>query len=155
MPNEKCSMPNPQWSPSKEPLARPLSQPAETPNTQSKAPSPTPAIHPSPAVPATPATPATPNQSAIESHHLRRCSSYLTQTPGQPPIPRDETWKDECPCGQKLPCHAHGELWREVRYVKPWDPDYANALRRHNIPITRATTDHDENKQIHNECFAH
>ena len=81
------------------------------------------------------------DQSAIEDHARRRASSYLPQPPGQPPIARDETWKEECPCGQKLPCSAHGELWREVRHVKPWDPDYAAALRRHNIPITPTPTE--------------
>ena len=68
-----------------------------------------------------------------QSHTARRCLSYTPRRPCDPEP--DNSWIHECPCGQKLPCTPHGNLWRELRYTKPWDPDYAAALKCHNIPI--------------------
>jgi len=71
-------------------------------------------------------------RSAVASHTLRR---WLAHTPRPPRSPEpDSSWTDECPCGAKLPCRSHGQLWRELRYTKPWDPDYSGALARAGIP---------------------
>jgi hypothetical protein len=68
-----------------------------------------------------------------KSHAIRRWRSFIPRSFVSPEP--DNSWIDECPCGQKLPCPHHRGLWREVRYVKPSDPDYASALARHGIPV--------------------
>jgi hypothetical protein len=69
----------------------------------------------------------------LASHTRRRWLAYTRRPPGNPPP--DDSWINECPCGAPLPCRQHGQLWREVRYVKPWDSDYAAALARYQIPF--------------------
>jgi hypothetical protein len=71
------------------------------------------------------------------SHAIRRWRSYTPRPPGSPPP--DESWTEECPCGAPHPCDLHPDLWSEVRYIRPSDPDYAAALRRNDIPVYTPT----------------
>src|SRR5947208_1541107 len=48
-----------------------------------------------------------------QSHTARRWLSYTPRRPCDPEP--DNSWIHECPCGQKLPCTPHGNLWRELR----------------------------------------
>jgi hypothetical protein len=61
------------------------------------------------------------------SHAIRRWRSHTPRPPGSPPP--DESWTEECPCGAPHPCDLHPDLWSEVRYIRPSDPDYAAALQ--------------------------
>jgi hypothetical protein len=71
------------------------------------------------------------------SHAIRRWRSYTPRPPGSPAP--DESWIDECPCGAPAPCDSHPDLWREVRYIKPSNPDYTAALKREAIPVYTPT----------------
>src|SRR5262249_19589301 len=103
MPNEKCPMPNAQSFPGPTPLTNqaahlpeafnnnPTAPRAESPSAQPD--SINPLIQPSAPEPEQHADGGA-AQAAIEDHTRRRASSYIPQPAGQPPIVRDETWKE-------------------------------------------------------------
>jgi hypothetical protein len=70
-------------------------------------------------------------------HAIARWRSHVPRPP-RTPTP-DDYWIHECPCGAQIPCAAHGELWRELRYHKPWDSSYSNALKARGIPLYEPT----------------
>ena len=78
-----------------------------------------------------------PDFSNTAAHALARWYSHTPRPRGTPPP--DETWTTECPCGKELPCAHHDPLALEVRYLKPWNPDYIGALRREGIPVHTPT----------------
>ena len=78
------------------------------------------------------------NENAV-SHAIRRWRAYQPRR-YQDPEPTT-SWNDECPCGVKLPCEKHGDLWNFVRYMKPTDPKYAAHLKEAGIPNYIPTTD--------------
>ncbi len=69
----------------------------------------------------------------IVCHAIRRWRSYHPRYywNSEP----TNSWNDECPCGSKIPCEQHPELWGRVRYTKPSDPAYVTALKENGIPI--------------------
>lgn len=78
--------------------------------------------------------PCSPTDEKLRNHTLRRWLAYTPRRPSDPAP--DDSWINECPCGNAVPCAEHGNLWRELRYTKPWDPDYAAAMHRAGIPFT-------------------
>ena len=75
----------------------------------------------------------------VISHAIRRWRSYQPRR-YQDPEPTN-SWNDECPCGIKIPCEKHGYLWNFVRYIKPFDPEYAAHLKKAGIPYYIPTKD--------------
>jgi len=75
--------------------------------------------------------------SQSRAHAISRYRSHTRRPPGTPPP--DESWTEQCPCGAQHPCDLHPDLWSEVRYLRPWDPDYIAALERHSVPVYTPT----------------
>ena len=73
----------------------------------------------------------------LVSHAIRRWRAHIPR-PDSSSEP-DSSWRDECPCGAKLPCVDHRDLWMTLRAYRPQNPDYAAALREAGIPVYTPT----------------
>jgi hypothetical protein len=68
-------------------------------------------------------------------HMRRRYLSFVKPDPNNP-IPRDDSWRLECPCGNPHPCPEHEPLPDWVNDINPCSADFYEQLQKRGIPYT-------------------
>jgi hypothetical protein len=81
----------------------------------------------------------TPIPARTKNHAIRRWRAHIPRPPGTPEP--DDSWRNECPCGNLASCPDHPELKTRVRYYRPQHPDYLEGLQEFGIPFYKPTAE--------------